>query len=489
MKNTNHRGLTIFPTIHYNLEESEPPDLFRGGARRITHRGRSGWVLDDVHGGMVLGVHTLAAEAGAISIWVMALEDLHTAQKLPQHSQSFDHADEFALWSDRDTMGDGRPAHAALTWSSFWHPSLYVKRGPGYVYDCYTAAQPFAVAAAGHWHFDAGRWVQLTYVWDRDGLHRLYANGVLVGCCDTSPSGPGRCAEPGPFLCVGSTLFATGNVACYDEVLTAGQVAEIHRAETTDPDPELQRQFAAMYEGADLTPFDAPEDDGWQDTLDLDLRQTDHLRRFHIQGCPHATSIDDEGLRITTPQKDPSHDFSKLDLSHVYCWSRDWFEGDLHLSYSFQNLREGGLSLLMTQCSGMRREDPWTCHPNRVNGTMRTVCWEDMRNYHWEYLREMNDVRNDVASHALLKNPWFRPLGFRVHGPRYEIGSWHRLDFCQEGQRIRCAIDGDCLIDTRDRPDDNNGPTLSAGRIAIRCMTRTDIRFRDLKVRTRPIYG
>jgi len=88
----------------------------------------------------------------------------------------------------------------------------------------------------------------------------------------------------------------------------------------------------------------------------------------------------------------------------------------------------------------------------------------------------------------MLKNPWFKPMGFGVHGPRYELEEWQRLDFVQVGARLQCAINGEVVIDAVDRADANNGPVFSSGRFAIRCMTRTDLRIRNLAVRTRPTF-
>jgi hypothetical protein len=462
-------------------------DIRRGGARRITHGGRSGVVLDDVFGGIVLGPHHLGEPRGTLTLWVMALEDLHAAQKLESHNLSVPDADEFTLFSDRETVKDSRAAHVALVWSSFWTPSLYLKRGPGYVYDAFKKRH--AVAAAGHWGFRARQWYHLAYSWDAGAnRHRLFANGVLVGHSDTMHEGALTMPEPGGMLCVGSTMFATGEVRGFDEELDEKGAARLFVEECPEPDADLQRELARTYLGRGFATLEPPEDPDWREALALDLTEPEDLRRFHIQGCVQAPRITTEGLRITTPQADPRHDFSVLDLNHVYLWSRDWFEGDLHISYEFQPMRRGGLSLLMTQCSGMQREDFLACHRPRTDGVMRPVCWEDIRNYHWEYYREMDDVRNDVASHAMLKNPWFRPLGFGVHGPRYEPGSWHRLDFVQIGDHIQCAIDGTVVIDARDRADDNNGPILSCGRFAIRCMTRTDLLLRNLRVRTRSAW-
>jgi len=65
---------------------------------------------------------------------------------------------------------------------------------------------------------------------------------------------------------------------------------------------------------------------------------------------------------------------------------------------------------------------------------------------------------------------------------------WYRLDYVQEGERLRGAIDGVTVMDVIDDGFSNNGPVLLNGRIALRCMMRTDMTFRDLAVWNRPHF-
>ncbi len=478
------------PLFEYPLSRIPLKELDRRHTelRRLTHRGRGGVVSEHVFGAVVLGPHHLAEPKGSLSLWVMALEDLHTAQVLDSHNLHIPSANEITLISDRESVWDSHAAHFAIVKSTHWTPSFYMKRFPGHVYQAFKSPAK-AVSAAGHFSMPAGRWLQILYVWDNAANHHvLYANGVRIGCGDSTQSKPLAVSPPGPFLCVGSPMLAHGDVRGYAEAFDDAGARALYAAEEPSPDPDFQAELERIYLGRGIAPLLVPQGDGWETRLEASLCEPDALRLFEVQGCPQAPTVSDEGLRITTPLQDPLHDFSVLDLNHVYLWSRESYEGDLHLSYEFQNLREGGLSLLMTRCSGMQREDTRRCHRPQTNGIMKTVCWEDVRNYHWEYLREMNDVRNDVASHALIKNPWFRALGFGIQGPRFALGSWHRLDFVQTGADIQCAIDGQVVITARDSAEDNNGPVFSTGRFAIRCMTRTDIRIRHLRVRTRPQY-
>ncbi len=119
---------------------------------------------------------------------------------------------------------------------------------------------------------------------------------------------------------------------------------------------------------------------------------------------------------------------------------------------------------------------------------MQTVCWEDIRNYHWEFYREMLDTRNDVVSHAVIKNPWFCPVAFQVENRRWELDRWYRVTFLQENNRLRGAIDDVTVFDVSDSGLTNNGPVMRRGRVALRVMMRSDMTFRNLEISNRPNY-
>jgi hypothetical protein len=61
----------------------------------------------------------------------------------------------------------------------------------------------------------------------------------------------------------------------------------------------------------------------------------------------------------------------------------------------------------------MHREDFMADYPRRRTGSMRMVFGENVRNYHWEYYRHMNDTRHDMASSGLIKQPWQWPLAYQ----------------------------------------------------------------------------
>jgi hypothetical protein len=101
----------------------------------------------------------------------------------------------------------------------------------------------------------------------------------------------------------------------------------------------------------------------------------------------------------------------------------------------------------------------------------------------------MIDTRNDLVSHALIKNPWFCPLAFQVENRRWDLDRWYRITFLQEGNRLRGAIDDTAVFDLVDNGLSNNGPVMRQGRVALRLMMRSDMTFRNLEISNRPDFA
>jgi hypothetical protein len=73
---------------------------------------------------------------------------------------------------------------------------------------------------------------------------------------------------------------------------------------------------------------------------------------------------------------------------------------------------------------------------------MQTVFAENVRNYHWEFLREMNDVRNDIATAFSRKNPFAFRNGFGSAAGPLAIGSGTGRRSCSEAARSAARSTG-----------------------------------------------
>ena len=312
----------------------------------------------------------------------------------------------------------------------------------------------------------------------------LYANGIKIGSHDVTANNLIRTAV-GEYLYAGNPTLCYSTLSFYDTVLSDQQIKSIYQNETTDFDVSLDKELRRTYLGKDPAYFQWVKNDGWEEKLNLSLTKKHHIDSFYLQGYNQGARITPEGLTILTPDYPISE--AVVD-SQLYVWTNKTFEGDLYLEFEFKILKEGGLSLLMTQASGMQREDFMKDYVLRTEGNMGMVAWSSIRNYHWEYYREMNDVRNDIACGAMLKNPFQYPLGFSCFSEQLTKNSWHKLQFQQIGNKIIGAIDGRIMIDSEDNGFNGNGPVYNFGRIAIRCMVRTNMVFKNLKVYNRNEY-
>jgi hypothetical protein len=488
--------------------------------------------------------HTADKPRGTATLWIMPLQDLFPATQLPAHRRSNPFFDRFVFLSDREAVQEIEAANFAFLYQSFWHPVFIAKFAQGTIHQGAFGQNHTASAMAGFFSMPALVWQQLAVTWDHDaGVYRLFSDGVLVGHSDVTVAHPPHDA-PAPALYFGNPAIVTGEIAFYDQALDGPQLRALFERglEKTPAAAPAARDarlvMEKMYEGRDLpaldgrpdgvsrgtgfsrqTPVDGAPDKphgqdahassraiggkspchaipaGWTRQLALPLRDyADYAHFFHQGGGP-TVRFGPDGLRVTTPGFDEfvrrgakTATGDELDMTRMYLWTRRVFEGDLYLSIHFQLHAHGGLALLMTQAAGMQGEDFLADYPLRSTGSMSVVHKEDVRNYHWEFYREMTDTRNDLVSHAVLKNPRLRPLAFRIENRRWETGRWYRLEYLQQGARIRGAIDGVTVFDATDTGFDNNGPVLRHGRVALRAMMRTDMTFRDLEIWTKPDF-
>jgi hypothetical protein len=481
--------LSLEQPLHLRCADLEQLERIEADSfRRIRHNGRDGLNSKRLHGRLVIPRHNLNAERGSMSVWFCMLEDISCCLNRNEHREHNPDAARYDILSS-DPRGRSAEASFSLTQEAFWAHQFYVKFGKGIFLDQYIPEQK-GFASAGHLATHRLQWYCATVTWDKPASElRLYLNGHLVGISDAFAR---KFAQQLIFEEVNGPLFAGNPAVVVSEVVFTGAVlpAETVRAHylqgATDFNPTVDQELEDIYGGGVRRPFRFSPSSEWRESFAAALNSPADLQQFHIQGNQESHQLTEEGLLIETPQHQPSH--TKLTNEHMYLWTERFFEGDLYLEYDFMPLQEGGLSLLMTQACGMQGEDFMREYPRRTGGSMSMVCWEDVRNYHWEYYRQMNDVRNDKISHILMKNPWFRPMGMATRDGQYAIGTWHRLQFLQTGRNIRCAVNGDLLLDLEDDPYQNNGPVYNCGRIAIRVMVRSKLQFRNFRVCNRPQF-
>ncbi|MEK7413133.1 MAG: DUF1961 family protein [Planctomycetota bacterium] len=416
-------------------------------------------------------------ERGTMSLWLAPLEDLGVSGPLSYVTSKSPNWQQYGLVSDAWPTNDIAQSTFAWYWQSFWHPQMIAKfmRGSAGGVAANYAVTPYVPVE--HLPLHARTWYHLAFTWDKPACRfRIYVNGVLAG----TTVYPFACQEPQRDLYLGNTAMVFADFLVEATEHPAATLAQRYQAAQITHDPRIANELTALFSPQPPTAITWTPDPNWSLRYERALTKPGDFDGWKQQGCMKppfalkALECTPDGLLIQTPDEVDNE-------TRVYFWSPDIFEGDLAVSYDFRPEQDTGLALLVVQASGMQREDFLTDHPPRTSGNMGTIIGDQVRNYHWEFFRHAVDVRGDLGTQVLIKNPWQRPLGMSSLPP-ITVGAWHRLLFLQEGRRIRIAIDGNVALDVLDDPWTNTGPVLTRGRIGLRLMYATRMRFRNVKI-------
>ena len=480
---------TVKPTYSYLNDFSfNDTSVLRlsGPARVISIDGRKGLNMTSIHSLLQLKVHNMREKRGTVTMWVLSLEDLATSNAKSSMAISNPYWTMYPLLTDCSNPQDIVSANFKMLWLNAWHPNLIALFGKNKIYENAFDIPHKALVEVSHFGFKKRTWYNFALTWDYDkDQYRMYINGVSVGKEDQHTAFKFHRDSINSSLYLGNPTFCYSDIKFYNINFSQSELSNTFKKEVIKFDPVLQEELQYIYEGKNRKPFTWKVDASWTPKLNLSLTKPTDLDSFYIQGKPVQVAITKEGLLIETVNAEMTA--AKLD-SQMYVWSKKPFEGDLYVEYEYKTLRRGGLSLLLTQASGMNREDFMSDYPLRTSGRMTMIYGEDVRSYHWEYYREMADMRNDLDNSALIKQPWNYPLAFGAQDAPLTMNTWHKLQFRQIGNKIVGAIDGKIMFDCIDDGFINNGPVLDFGRIAIRLMLHSKMVIRNLKVYNRSTF-
>jgi len=451
-----------------------------GSARVISQDNRQGLNMTSIHSVLQMKAHTLKNNTGTVSLWIMSLEDLSPYRDRDKMGMSNPDYSNYPFLSDNPKPQDDKNANFKFLWSTAWHPSLRVQFGKGNFYGDNFKYPHLAFISVSHFIIQSRKWYQFTLTWNHNKeQYSLYANGILIGREDQFKQNKMRKDSINSSIYTGNPTLCYSDICFYNQELSAKEVYNNFRTQVSCFDVEIERELQYTYEGKDHRRFDFQLSKDWIKKLSLSFQSPSDKDSLYIQGNPVDVRITDAGLLFETLNKQYT---SALLDSQAYVWIKKFFEGDLYVEYEFKVLRPGGLSLLMVQATGMNGEDFMDDYPLKTTGRMTTVYGEDVRNYHWEYYREMSDMRNDVQNSVLAKNPFGFALSFSALDKPVEYNKWNKLQFLQIGNKLVGAINGIVMVEFTDNSFINNGPVLNSGRIAIRCMLHSKMLFRNLKV-------
>ena len=480
------QGPVIPPKYRYLADASalSAGETIRGPFRVLDLKGRKGVNPASIHAVIKLGPHNLNDPKGTVVLWFFALEDLGASFLADHMKMDNPYFATYAFLSDFEMPRDVAQANFSFEWNRYNEFRAKFFKGTVYPRLGFDPPQKAWVQAVPFNYFQKHRWYQLAVTWDDAAKSALlYVNGILVGTSDRFNKDFFR-DKVSPTLYAGCPALCHGEVALYEKVLSGGEIYKLYRDGAPDFDPGIEKELKHRFEGADLEEFTFQPDDKWTKQFDCDFQKpVEQIKEFYIQGHAEAIKPDGstEGLLIETPDIPYGWDAYP---KQVYIWSEKTFEGNIYVEFEWKALKPNGLSLLMIHASGMGREDFMADYPRKTSGLMETVHGQNVRNYHWEFYREMNDVRNDVGTAFSRKNPFAYRIGFGSSPAPFATNEWHKAQLVQHDGHIRGAIDGKILLEIDDSSRTNTGAILNYGHIALRCMVHTKMVFRNLKVYT-----
>lgn len=445
-----------------------------GPHRFVRVAGKTGYQPLSLETKLRIGTSLHKANAGSILLWVAPLESLSAEPSSGAFLRKDPLARNYNLLSDTWPARDFDKAIFAWQWHANWNPTVFARflRGP-ILWDQRSVPWVFTE----HLPLEEKNWYQLGMTWNKsEHRYRMYVNGILSGNnLDYSVAD-----EPNPELYLGNTAMVFRNLQIWDSELEPRDIDQQYRQSGMPSNPSIQKHLADLMVPQVHPSFVWSPTSDWKLVYENSFTKAGDLEGWIQQGClqdpfrMREKRITPGGLLLETPPETGNE-------SRVYLWSPRNFEGDIAVEFEFRPERDSGLALVVIQASGMQREDFITDQPPRTTGSMATIIADRVRNYHWEFFRRYNFNLRNGFTQILAKNPWERPMAMSSL-PLIELNQIHRLQFVQEGRRLRGTIDGQLVFDAMDDPFVNSGPVYSFGRIGIRLMYNTRMTIRNLQV-------
>jgi len=479
----------INPAVSYRVTDQgvENAEL-TDDVQILSISGRSAARCTSRHGQITLPKHCFSRTKGHLSLWFSPMDDLGQHPMLWRCWQSNGIGHVIALVSDYPDGPEHEPASFGIFWMPHWGHPMLAKFAKGNNYPEMFHPHLKYVIEGNCGDLYRGHWYRLDLSFDHEaGEHALYLNGILAGRSDQFTREKPIFEACGPQLFLRSPQIAFGDTLLYPEPISPDVIRAEYEKEALPENKKIDEVLNRALTGRGNPKCDLQPSGGtWKCSLDLDLCDSTQMEHFLLQGKSDSLNWEDEGLRIATSQEGPLvWEGESDDTRQMYLWTKEMFSGDLYVRYEFMPLKNGGLSLLISRATGMQGEDFIRDYPLRTDGSMKTIHSSDIRMYHWEYYREMMDTRNDIPTHAIVKWPWERVLATGASDSPIRHGEWNKLEFRQIGSEVLGTINGELVIEGTDPPLQGHGPTLWDGHLAIRCMVRTEMRFRNLTIQTR----
>lgn len=454
---------------------SGPDDFTIEGPHRFqTIGGRKGFRPTSLKTKAFIKTELQKSPKGTLTFWFSPMED----NKISRGFLSMPSELVYPLVSDHFPQREDDKMRFGVYWNGANYPSLIGRFQSGRYWTIMDEGVA-PVVYADYLRLRQGQWYFVALTWNKpDSKLEIFVNGKLVGHHLHAKG----FEIPGDTLYLGNPLMVISELTLQDQVLDESQISKEYarlRPGTNDLSDEDIRHIAGPVE---KPPLDVQREEGWKETYRCDFTSQEDIDEWTFQtGDKYRDqfelNITDEGLYWRTPDV--------VDVeSRGYLWCPKWFEGDQWIEYDFRLESPKGLALLIICAGGMQGEDVIYDHGLLNTGSMGPML-SRYRNYHWEYMRRVEAMREDVETQYVNKNPWGKSLHVGCF-PRLKNDVWHRMRLVKIGHRLHGSIDGQTVFDITDDPFDNNGPVFNSGRIVLRQMYHTAMSYRNFVVYQRP---
>ena len=444
-----------------------------GKHRFVTVDGLTGFQPTSLHTRAYIETKLHQGARGTIAFWFTPLEDLDFFPNAGNRRNVDKHAFYYPFISDVFPPNQADEMRFGIFWYNH-DPQILGKFASGGIWaQMDHFLPPFVTIEKVPMH--CGSWSHLAMTWDRQArtIH-IYINGVLMGYNHEAAG----FMESNDRLYVGCPMIVLRELQFLDRPLADDEIRTIYQSHKRPANAAVDAEIARLTTLAFGPDSDLKRDGSWKQAYACSFTKEADLDGWYFQ--TDESSLDamvvettPEGLYFQTPDKIDN-------ATRLTLWGPKTFEGDQWLEVDFRLESPKGLALVVLCASGMGREDFIADHGLEMVGRMSPIL-AGTRNYHWEFVRRVNVIRTDMETQVVYKNPWGKHLYYGVI-PRIERNRWYTLRLVKIGHRLQGSLDGRIVFDLVDDPNGHTGPVLNYGRIALRHMYHTAVRYRNLVV-------
>ena len=463
---TNLRSLDVPLTDASNL-------TIEGPHRFVDISGIRGLLVTTLSTKAFLETSLLNSEKGTISIWMSPAEDMDKFPMVGKEASML----HYPLLSDKFPPRQSDSCNFSLYYQGIGYPRVIGRFTNGNFW----RQMDYGLASfvyAEELPLKKNQWYFFVITWDKSlSTLKMYINGLLAGHNFSAKVFKAASNK----LFIGNPLMVMSRLKIEQKVLESTEVRNRYESVRPKANNLSDKEISEVVFPKNKGPLPIKMDASWKRKYSCSFTDPQDLKNWIFQtGDLYRDSfklkITNEGLYFETPNIIHTE-------SRGYLWSPVSVEGDQWIEYEFQLLSPKGLALLIICASGLQGEDIIQDHGLKKTGAMSDML-NNYRNYHWEYMRRVEAMRIDVETQYLHKNPWGKGLYVGCL-PRFEQNRWYKMQLIKKDKHIYGAIDGNLVFDVEENPYDNNGPLLDRGRVVLRQMYHTAMRYRNFVIYTK----